>query len=284
MKFVIMALKGLWSNRIPIDLLEPHSQVYRAAFVLGKLENLHLKLLKTSLENQLYSRNETDFITIKLLSEGLAVFGDFIERAEKSFELVEELFGATDPTLAEYQIDEKFYATSWHEATLEVVEYYRCKIISAFQIQSQDKISSDLFVPLLSDPIRYPLNENHFPDSNLMDYIFASLDKELFRTWKCWYPPGTKYKTLLDTDENTRNQITANMKPRLSDAEEKIVTVIQEANKRLTTKEILAELEKKFGAVSEGTTKVNLATLVRRRILNNRQDGMLKGYGLPEWD
>ncbi len=72
--------------------------------------------------------------------------------------------------------------------------------------------------------------------------------------------------------------------PELSEAERQIMDVIRATDHRLTTKEILQELVKEHGAASEGTTKVNLATLRRRKLLTNRQDVNPKGYGLPEWD
>jgi hypothetical protein len=69
---------------------------------------------------------------------------------------------------------------------------------------------------------------------------------------------------------------------RLSAAERDIIEVIQTAGKRMTTRQIMAALEKKRGAVSEGTTKSALAGLVRRHLLVNRQDVIPKGYGLAD--
>ena len=66
----------------------------------------------------------------------------------------------------------------------------------------------------------------------------------------------------------------------LSDAEKRIVEVVRQAGKRLRTEEILNELERQYGAASQGTTKVCLASLVRRKWLTNRQDVIPKGYGL----
>ena len=70
----------------------------------------------------------------------------------------------------------------------------------------------------------------------------------------------------------------------LSEAESRIIEVIRDAGHRLTTDQVLRELENRHGAASIGTTKVNLATLVRRRLLTNRQDVSPKGYGLPGGD
>ncbi|HXK37268.1 MAG TPA: BlaI/MecI/CopY family transcriptional regulator, partial [Candidatus Paceibacterota bacterium] len=69
-----------------------------------------------------------------------------------------------------------------------------------------------------------------------------------------------------------------------SNAEQNIMDVIRTAGRRLVTKEILAALREAHGAASEGTTKTNLASLVRRNLLTNRQDVTPKGYGLPEWE
>lgn len=72
-------------------------------------------------------------------------------------------------------------------------------------------------------------------------------------------------------------------RPKLSEAEQRIIGVVRNEGMRMTTKAILAAIERQQGAVSEGTTKVCLATLVRRGLLTNRQDVIPKGYGLPEW-
>ncbi len=72
--------------------------------------------------------------------------------------------------------------------------------------------------------------------------------------------------------------------PNLSEAEKRIIEVIQTAGHRLKTNEIVCELEKQHGAASEGTTKMSLAGLVRLGLLTNRQDVFPKGYGLPEWN
>ena len=70
---------------------------------------------------------------------------------------------------------------------------------------------------------------------------------------------------------------------RLSDAEQRILDLIRETGHRMTTKETIAELESRYGPTSEGTTKVTLATLVRRELLTNLKDATPRGYGLPEW-
>lgn len=82
------------------------------------------------------------------------------------------------------------------------------------------------------------------------------------------------------TDAKCRNS----EEPLLNDAEREIIGVIRDAKRRMTTKEVLAKLEAKNGAVAQSTTKSTLATLVRRNLLTNRQDKTPKGYGLHEWD
>ena len=71
---------------------------------------------------------------------------------------------------------------------------------------------------------------------------------------------------------------------RLSKGEQDIIAVVRDAGNRLTTKQILAALQSKFGARSEGMTKQQLSGLVKRALLDNRQDCDPKGYGLPEWN
>jgi len=69
-----------------------------------------------------------------------------------------------------------------------------------------------------------------------------------------------------------------------SNFEQQLIDMITEVGKRLTTNQVLAELNKRHGPTSEGTTKSALATLTRAGILNNRSDLKPKGYGLPGWD
>jgi hypothetical protein len=59
--------------------------------------------------------------------------------------------------------------------------------------------------------------------------------------------------------------------------------VIREAERRLTTDEVLNALNVKGRRRSEGTTKIILATLVQFRLLTNTTDTRGKGYGLPDW-
>jgi hypothetical protein len=68
-----------------------------------------------------------------------------------------------------------------------------------------------------------------------------------------------------------------------SPAERTILSIVRSAGRRLVTEEILKEIEARNGTASIGTTKQNLANLVRRGELSNRHDVDPKGYGLPEW-
>ncbi len=69
----------------------------------------------------------------------------------------------------------------------------------------------------------------------------------------------------------------------LSDGQRQLVDVVQEVGHRLTTTGILEALGGKGLIVSEGTTKSNLAFLVKMGHLTNRRDVRPAGYGLPEW-
>jgi hypothetical protein len=53
---------------------------------------------------------------------------------------------------------------------------------------------------------------------------------------------------------------------------------------RLTTDELLTRFAKRDHPISESTLKSALAELVRRRILDNRQDVRPNGYGFPRWN
>lgn len=95
--------------------------------------------------------------------------------------------------------------------------------------------------------------------------------------------PGDE--TPLSSEEVERSKrFRATAKVRLSESEQRIVDVIQQAGRRLTTSEIMGQLERQYGPTSEGTTKISLSHLVRFGFLTNRQDVEPKGYGMPEWD
>jgi hypothetical protein len=74
----------------------------------------------------------------------------------------------------------------------------------------------------------------------------------------------------LDPDENL-----VDLKP----AQQRIVDVVRNAGRRLTTDEVLGQL----GDVSVGVTKQTLAYLVQMRVLTNRRDSFGSGYGLSKW-
>jgi hypothetical protein len=67
----------------------------------------------------------------------------------------------------------------------------------------------------------------------------------------------------------------------ITPTQRRILDIIRKRGCRMTTREILSELEKVEGAASEGVVKQMLAELVRRRILDNRQDVRPRGYGFP---
>ena len=66
----------------------------------------------------------------------------------------------------------------------------------------------------------------------------------------------------------------------LNDTERSIVEALRKAGHRMTTVELLTMAT---GATT-GNGKAALASLVKRKILDNRQDTKPKGYGLPEWE
>jgi hypothetical protein len=88
-----------------------------------------------------------------------------------------------------------------------------------------------------------------------------------------------------DTSPSRGRQVGVPSAPsvRLSPREQEIVDLLREKGRRLTTTQILEELEKRGKIPSVGTTKNALATLVRNNTLNSRQDTRGRGYGLPEW-
>ena len=67
--------------------------------------------------------------------------------------------------------------------------------------------------------------------------------------------------------------------PSLNESERKIVETLRETGHRLTTEPLLGKAL--GGVTSQG--KQYLASLVRRGIIDNRQDCAPGGYGLPEW-
>jgi hypothetical protein len=70
---------------------------------------------------------------------------------------------------------------------------------------------------------------------------------------------------------------------RLSESELRIVKVLHNNGARMTSSQIIAVLDRdNGGCTSEGTTKVTLASLGRRGILDNRQDVKPNGYGLTD--
>jgi hypothetical protein len=71
---------------------------------------------------------------------------------------------------------------------------------------------------------------------------------------------------------------------RFSPLEQRIMNVIQAAGHRMTTQEIVHELDRNEGSVSVGTVKNYLAGFTRRGILTNLQDTLPPGYGLADWE
>jgi hypothetical protein len=89
-----------------------------------------------------------------------------------------------------------------------------------------------------------------------------------------------KGKSGLDTFDGGN----AGIKYRQSRSEQEIVKLIREVGIRLTTTQLLSELNKRNNhEASEGTTKNALSALTRAGVLNNRSDVRPRGYGFPDW-
>ncbi len=69
---------------------------------------------------------------------------------------------------------------------------------------------------------------------------------------------------------------------RLTESERDIVMVLADADERMSTKQILAELENRRGAASEGTAKGTLSMFQRLGILENQRGVYPHGYELTE--
>ena len=67
--------------------------------------------------------------------------------------------------------------------------------------------------------------------------------------------------------------------PPLQGIENDIVTAITEAERRMTTSEVLSALENANAIHGESTVKNYLRAMVKSKVLNNNNDG--RGYGLP---
>lgn len=67
--------------------------------------------------------------------------------------------------------------------------------------------------------------------------------------------------------------------PELNETETYIVEALRENGKRLTTDPLL---KKALGKMNSHGKQV-LSSLVKRKIIDNKRDGIEKGYGLPEW-
>lgn len=71
----------------------------------------------------------------------------------------------------------------------------------------------------------------------------------------------------------------------LDDDEQQLIAILREANRRMTTNELLSAFSRKGLLQSEGTIKAKLARLTKIKLkLTNRADVTPRGYGLPEWD
>jgi hypothetical protein len=125
-----------------------------------------------------------------------------------------------------------------------------------------------------------PLERSNKLRAMLAQELCRAVDRRLITGRKL---PGDEIPLSSEEVECSRRfRTTANA--RLSESEQRIIDVIQQAGRRLTTSKILGELERRHGPASEGTTKATLSYLVRFGFLTNRQDVEPRGYGMPDWD
>lgn len=106
---------------------------------------------------------------------------------------------------------------------------------------------------------------------------------ELFGPQDTSIVPTEELERLFDRTLETNREDHGQLQ-HLSDHEERIMTVIEEAGRPLTTREVLTALSSRNLPAAESTTKSVLSSLVRQGLLANRQDRSPRGYRLPEWD
>jgi hypothetical protein len=83
------------------------------------------------------------------------------------------------------------------------------------------------------------------------------------------------------TDQTTQGESKSGVSERRSDRE--IIETLREKGRRLTTTELIAEMETRGLNPSESTVKKRLAELVKDKALDKDPNAKPRGYGLPEW-
>lgn len=95
---------------------------------------------------------------------------------------------------------------------------------------------------------------------------------------------GKKLEVVIDVPEDWEIEDEEGL-PRIRspDCFAEVLATIVEASRRLTRESLMEQMEKKDRKRAESAVCKSLEDLLKLGILNNRQDGPQKGYGLPDW-
>jgi len=293
-----------WIDRVPSNLARAHTLTAR---VLEQLQDLDSTLsfldwLTDKKEQRKYANEcaEDNSLVGKaeaimpLCAQALADLKDAYEKADEAVESVEELFGVANSDVFHFR---DYFDWSVHRLVADLGFMSFLHFLGAvddnddidddspLDLESRDVVPldlvsrDDLMVYLQSacdGRLREVVKAMELPSWEEHSRLSAALTQELFRAWRL-SPKG------VDPEEPHKN-VGPVVQRKLSPSERGVIELIRLAGRRMTTKEILAALEKKDGAASEGTTKTTLAGLVRRGLLTNRQDVTPRGYDLPGWN
>ena len=246
-----------------------------------------------------------------------AVMGVFIQnighlrdkrnRAAKAFMPFEEVIGSVAEPNIQYEswrddgeLHWRTTAASWHEMflaiSLDVLVEFLLRVSPEAAGKKQQAFSywgevafaeEDVFEQFRQhqDSLRDLFAMVHSPSIEDVFSMLTRMQQELFRAWKQEYPAkGSTYETIDGNSVEARRFIRQMERSSLPKMDRNIIAVLERAGHRLVTTEILTALELHFGPTAESTTKLHLANLVDKGLLDNKQAGTPKGYGLPEWD
>jgi hypothetical protein len=277
-----------WNTRRLPEKVKPRPEADKLTAVLRKcsvqdIENARLAEWRSRL-TEWADRLAKDMVRLR----------DTAAKGRNSLAEVEEEFGAVADGISNRG---RLFASSVHRLVLDLSQHEVREIIEAvnFGVEEED---ADAYSALCSgfhpddispciEAVAESIPEALEAGISWDEYyrLTVQLEQELFRAWKRKYPTDSaKFKTFVRDSCDDPHLFDVLSDPTLSEAERKILKVIQSAGHRVTTDEIVGEIERQFGAASLGTTKQCLASLRRRTLLTNRQDESPKGYGLPEWD
>jgi len=217
---------------------------------------------------------------------------EFAARGRRQLIGVEEEFGAVADGIAEFQLHA---AESFHRLAIDMGLFHIRAVLFVVGFGNDEEgdhcytalcegFSPENIAPYVATFAKHGLEKLAKLGITYDDerWFRVRLRQELFRAWKRKYPDNSMtYETYTP---NGQAEVGAFLEdPTLGAGERRIITVIHGAGHRLTTDAIMQKLETCYGPTSLGTTKMYLASLVRRQRLTNRQDVTPKGYGLPEW-